>query len=140
MTAWVVDADVALKWHLQHPDSGRAEEVLRLAGLHAPELQHLEVRNILGKYVRMGLIGESAARRSASSHRKMISYWHDDGALVEPAFEISLRSRHPFYDCLYLALALRLNGRVVTADKAFVARFAQGEHAGRVLLLSEFAV
>ena len=69
----------------------------------------------------------------------MISYWHEHEALVEPAFDLSLRNAHSLCDCLYLALAVRLEGRVVTADRAFARKFASGEQAERVVLPTDFA-
>lgn len=138
MTDLVVDADVALKWHLPQHDAHLAKAVARdYANLHAPEMQFLEVQNILAKYVRMRQLSESNAREAASAHGALIAVWHDHGALTGPAFDLALRYSHPFYDCLYLALAVRLNARVVTADKAFASKFAVGDHAGRVILLGE---
>ncbi|HMQ57516.1 MAG TPA: type II toxin-antitoxin system VapC family toxin [Rhizobiaceae bacterium] len=140
MTLWVVDADVGFKWHVEQPDSDQAERVLALGGeLHAPDFQYLEVRQVLAKYVRMNLISSASAMHAQASHRSMIAFWHDHKQLADHAFDLALKHSHAFYDCLYLALALRLNGRLVTADKAFARKFADGEHAGRIVLLQDFA-
>jgi len=37
-----------------------------------------------------------------------------------PGLEIALRLKHPIYDCIYLALAIRHDTYVVTADSRFV--------------------
>jgi predicted nucleic acid-binding protein len=136
----VVDADVAFKWHVEQQDSVHAEPVLKWhGGLHAPDFQYLEVRQVLAKYVRQRLITQAAALEATQVHGGMINVWHSHAILAGPAFDLALRFGHPFYDCLYLALALRLDGRVVTADKKFAGRFAIGDHAGRVVLLADFA-
>lgn len=45
----------------------------------------------------------------------------------------------PVYDCVYLALAHQIDGTLVTADARFVNTLAGTEHAGRVVLLADFA-
>ena len=140
MTALVVDADVALKWHIRQDDLEIAKTIARqFSELHAPEFQLLEVNHVLAKYVRRKLLDGEIAREAAREHRELIEYWHDDALLAAAAFNLATFHSHPFYDCLYLALALRLDARVVTADKAFARRFGEGEHAGRIVLLADFA-
>lgn len=46
--------------------------------------------------------------------------------LLEAALTLSTQLRHPVYDCLYLALALRRNLPVITADRRFA--LAVGRH------------
>jgi len=140
MSGLVVDADVAVKWHIEQPDSHQAEMVLQAGErLHAPDFQGLEVRQVLSKYARMRLLEADKARDAVESHDRMIDFWHDDDALTGHALDISLSHAHPFYDCIYLALAMRLGARLVTADRKFAGKFAQGEYAGRVVLLNDFA-
>lgn len=140
MSGFVVDADVAIKWHVEQPDSGQAEHVLQSGEkLHAPKFQDLEVRQVLSKYVRMRLLDPLKARHAAEAHGRMIDFWHGHDALIDDAFDLSLTHAHPFYDCLYVALALRLNARLITADRKLVSKFAQGAHAGRVVLLGDYA-
>ncbi len=45
---------------------------------------------------------------------------HDSAFLLTPALEIALATRRPVYDCLYLALAVELDGMVITADRRWV--------------------
>jgi predicted nucleic acid-binding protein len=140
MTALVVDADVALKWHIRQEGSESARSIFRqISELHAPEFQLLEINQVLAKYVRLKLLDDDIAQEAAREHRELIEYWHHNTPLVTAAFDLAMLHRHAFYDCLYLALALRLDGRVVTADKKFAGRFAVGDHAGRVVMLADFA-
>ncbi len=41
-------------------------------------------------------------------------------ALVDRAFDISIQTRHNFYDCLYVALAEREGCELLTADAKLV--------------------
>jgi len=44
---------------------------------------------------------------------------------VSAALELAMRIDHPSYDCLYLALAVKHDTHVVTADRRFVAAVAR---------------
>ncbi len=50
----------------------------------------------------------------------------------EPALEIALEFEHPVYDALYLALALRTDCKLVTADSRLYRRFANGPLADSI--------
>ena len=56
--------------------------------------------------------------RILASHFDLISEVQDFPA----ALELSLKLNHPLQDCLYLALAERLDATLVTADERFVAK------------------
>lgn len=45
---------------------------------------------------------------------------HTDGPLIKAAFELAEKTGRTVYDSLYLALANKLGGQVVTADDRFV--------------------
>ena len=51
------------------------------------------------------------------------------------ALALAADLRHPVYDCLYLALALRERTCVVTADKSFHRAALAAEHGEHVRLL-----
>jgi predicted nucleic acid-binding protein len=60
--------------------------------------------------------------------------------LLDRAFSLSLDLDHPIYDCLYLALALDTDARLVTADRRFT-RVVRGRHrlADHIVVLGELA-
>ena len=62
---------------------------------------------------------------------------HADAGLGERAFDLAVELDHEIYDCLYLALALALDCRLVTADDAFVAK-AGRRFGARVASLRAF--
>lgn len=59
--------------------------------------------------------------------------------LLDEAFRLSFRLRHPVYDCLFLALGLREDARVLTADRMFHAAAGKSDFADSVILLEDIA-
>ena len=53
------------------------------------------------------------------------------------ATRLALALDRPVYDCVYLALAQRIRGRVVTADGRFARALAPTEHGGTVVMLTD---
>ena len=45
---------------------------------------------------------------------------------------------HPIYDCLYLALARRIDGQLLTSDQRFARKVSDSKYARDALLLGEF--
>lgn len=125
----VVDASVAVKWTLAEPDGALAERLLTGGGeLRAPDLLTIEVAGAIARAFRNGRIDEAevAAALDAWSDKlrdRSLELVPNDLCLRR-AVEISCALRHPLADCLYLALAERLNADLVTADITFVGRAA----------------
>lgn len=136
----VVDANVAIKWVVDEPDSGLARS-LAPAALEAPDLLPIECANILWK---KAVIGD-LTRREAAERLEFLLHapvtFTASRELLDLALELALEWQHPVYDCLYAALAIRRNIPLVTAEKrlAGVAR-KRKKHAARVILLAELPV
>ena len=116
----VVDASVALKWVLDEPGKDAADALLD-EELIAPTLWLLEAANALWRRTLRGEItAEEAKSRLDELHNAPVTATAiaDD---LSAAADLANRLRHPVYDCLYLALALRENTHVVTADARFYA-------------------
>ena len=57
----------------------------------------------------------------------------------ETALKLAIELDHTIYDCLYLALALRLETRVITADRKFHAAIHRSKRFGGIVnLLDQF--
>jgi predicted nucleic acid-binding protein len=116
----VVDASVALKWILPEKGTRDADALLSQA-LIAPSFWLAECANALWKNVRIGKI--AAAEASALFQKLMrapvVGMATDQDTAI--ALDLAIRLDHPIYDCLYLALAVREDTYVVTADTRFVA-------------------
>lgn len=132
----VIDASVALKWVLDEPGGAEAEALLDEA-LIAPGLWLIEAANALWKRAGRGEISpdEAAERLQALLNAPVATPRAEDD--LASALSLSSQLAHPVYDCLYLALAIREDTQVVTADTRF---FAVAErHAvsrGRVRLIT----
>jgi predicted nucleic acid-binding protein len=123
----VVDASVTAKWFLAEDDTPLANALLQgTQKLFAPALIRTEVHAALTRRYRTGQAPEAEVRQACRDWSEMI----DEGLLTllasepdEPqAIDLSLQLKHPFQDCLYLALAQRLKIPLVTADPKFIER------------------
>ncbi len=132
----VIDASVAVKWVLDEADSDAALR-LRSEQLSAPSLWLIEAGNALWSRARRREISftdaEDRLRILRSSPIVSTPVEHDLSAALKLANELA----HPIYDCLYLALALREETHVVTADRRFAAlAAARPDLGGRIRLLA----
>ena len=121
MTTLVVDASVAAKWFLPEPDAAAA--VALLDGRHhlaAPDLIRAEVGNTLWKLNARGLLSADEAVEMVEHFMSMPVEVYDSASLLAAALEIAIATRRTVYDSLYLALAVELDARVVTADVRWV--------------------
>jgi len=116
MSRWVIDASVALKWLVPEEGSEAAESWLLETALLVPELLFVEISSALWKRVRRG---EMTLDRAQSLLRALSGFGlrvHRDRALCEAALGIASTGATTVYDALYLALALREEAPLVTAD------------------------
>jgi predicted nucleic acid-binding protein len=116
----VVDASVALKWVLDEPGSEAAEALLD-EELIAPSLWLLEAANALWRRAQRGEIshGEAKERLVELFNAPVATSTIEEDLLS--AADLANGLAHPVYDCLYLAVAIRENTYVVTADARFYA-------------------
>ena len=57
---------------------------------------------------------------------------YDTLSLLDSAYEIALGTRCSIYDCLYVALAVALGGRLVTADRRLYEAMEKGPLANHL--------
>lgn len=139
MTPMVVDSSVAVKWVVPEADADLAARLRGSLGYtrHAPEFLLVEVGNILWKKARRG---EPSAAEAASGFDVIRADPIDlrpDAILADRALAIALETDRSVYDCLYVALAVRLGAEVVTADDRLVNALAGTRWAGRVRRLAD---
>jgi predicted nucleic acid-binding protein len=114
---YVVDASVAIKWYLPEEHSAHAERLLLLpVELHCLDLLFAETGNILWKYT---LRAECSHGKAVTILKELqmlpLKIW-DTPWLAMEALDIALRTKRSFYDSLYLALAIKTESQMVTAD------------------------
>ncbi len=130
----ICDANIAVRWLVDHPLSALAIEARQARDLIAPQLLLSEVANALRGYVRVGLIPLELAQTHLVRLPRQIELRPEE-QLMPLALRLSVEHDHPAYDCVYVAMALTLNCPLVTADgklaKAFEGlRGLQLEHLG----------
>jgi predicted nucleic acid-binding protein len=124
MSKLVVDSSVAIKWFVDEDDSDQAHMLLdRIAAgdytLIVPELIYAEVGNIIWKKVMRGALTPSDGNIIAN-----IFFEADIGLEVVPTIPLFLEAsnlaisyKQSMYDSIYLALSIREQCSVVTADE-----------------------
>jgi predicted nucleic acid-binding protein len=125
----VVDASIAARWFVAEDGRERALQVLDLPDRQAPDLIVAEVANVVWKKALRGQVTDAQARAICAALPRYFETLHPSEALVESAIGIGLALRHPVYDCLYLACAMRLGARLVTADRRLMAALTGSEFA-----------
>ncbi len=138
MRRLVIDANIAAKWYLPESDSALAEKLFELnAEFHAPTFLETEFASIFWKHSVAQTTSVDVWRIAQVQLKKAIPNWHPDAQLHDQALDLAIMHKHHVSDCIYLALAIKIDGVVVTADKQFLSRFEKSTLAERVIALSD---
>jgi predicted nucleic acid-binding protein len=127
MNVVVIDASVAVKWLLPEDGSAEAQQVLDRLRLgawsaRAPDLMVAEVANVLWKRTR----SRGAALRRADAAAALAALLESPlilepaRDLCAPALELAYLIPCTVYDALYVRLALREDGLLISADSVLV--------------------
>ncbi len=132
MSAYVIDASVAIKWYVPEAHS---EEALRFYDfgleLSAPDLLFPEVGNVLWKKLQRYQIDQDEAFAILGAVTRSRIEIHACGPLSDYALAIASESGATFYDSLYLSLAAQSGSVLVTADRRLFRRMSEsgfGQH------------
>jgi predicted nucleic acid-binding protein len=125
---FVIDASVAVKWLPLFGDEPLASHARwyldrRNAGeisVVVPELFWAEVSNVLWKTARRGTCDPEEASVALSTLQEQELTAVPSLVLVNSALRIAMEHGRSLYDCLYVALAVRSNAQLVTADEKLV--------------------
>lgn len=135
MIPLVLDASVAAKWLLPASGEPLAEEAATLLaryrrseiGILVPDIFWAELGSVLWKSVRLGRCSDSMARLAVASLADLPFPTISSLNLLESAFGIAITFGRSIYDCMYVALAVKSNAPLITADEklanALAARF-----------------
>ncbi len=139
MSSWVVDASVAAKWFLAEEHTDAALRLLDSTHLlHAPKFFALEIDHILVKKIRRG---ELASEKGTEIREALVRFpivRHSYASLRDLAFGIACATGRAFYDCLYVALAILLGARMVTADRRLYNALSTTPLAGYLCWVEDF--
>ncbi len=137
---FVPDASVAAKWFRRENHTDHAMVLLNAeASLHVPDFFFLEIDSLISKWSRRGMIGKG----EDEEFRKTLAVYdlivHSFLRVREDAFKTAIITRTSPYDCIYLALAMRLNCRMVTADTKFHHNISTSDFKGHMLWVEDIA-
>ncbi len=138
MSMRVVDASVAAKWFLKEEHTEEAHRLLDGPDeLHAPDFLLIEMDNVLCKRIRRGDVADREADSARAMLRELPLEYHPFSPLLDSAYSVAKQTRRSLYDCLYVALAMTLGGRMVTADRKLYDAIAAGPFAGYVVWVED---
>ena len=140
MSFYVVDSSVGAKWFFPEVHSDEAFKLLAdHHELHAPDLFLLEVDSVVCKRIRAHDITDRIGRDIRAAVRRAPVRLHPSELLLDPAFELAVTTEQSIYDCVFLALAVLLRGRMVTADRRFFHALRDSRYADDVCWVGDIA-
>jgi predicted nucleic acid-binding protein len=120
----VVDANVAAKWYM--PEAGSDSALELMVGptpLVAPDLIRLEVLSALTRRVRTREATVTETEKRCQDWRRHLHAGAvtliPESEILDEAVRLAMEIPHTLQDCLYLALAQRLDATLITADRPF---------------------
>ena len=133
MNVFVLDASVAAKWFNDEVHAEASLAVLDQPNeLHAPDFFLIEFDNIICKWIRRGVVEAQEGTAIRQTMRQYPIELHPFSPLMNSAFAIANETRRSLYDCVYVALAVLLDGSMVTADRRLYDAIAPGPLAAHI--------
>jgi len=118
MSSAVIDASVVIKWFVPEIYEAEARRLLNPSNeFSAPDLLFAELVNVIWMKVRRGNVSEETARRFAGDLHRIPVATCSCLELAADACDLALATGRSVYDSMYLALAIRLETRLITADQ-----------------------
>ena len=125
METLIVDASIAIKWVVQEEGTQAALDLRPRFRFASPELLIPEAANILWKKTQRGdLTSDEAILAARLLEHSGVTFLSMTG-LLERSARLAIELSHPAYDCAYLAAALQMGTRFVTADRRLLRVIAQ---------------
>ena len=117
MSVFVVDASVVVKWFVPEIHSDTARRLLALPHEYvAPDLLFAETANTIWKKVRREELTADEGQQLVADIVRIAVGTVPCRALAEDALALANATGRTVYDSMYVALAVRLNTRSITAD------------------------
>jgi len=139
--AHVIDASVVIKWYVIEVDSDAATDLLNAEeNFLAPDLLFAECASILAKLVRRGTMTATRALEIIVTLMDGPFTVVANRQIADDALEIALSTPANVspYDASYVALAVRLNTRFITADRKVFNKLQGSPFGKHVSLLADY--
>lgn len=131
----VIDASVAVKWFVDEDGHEDAVAILqRHDECFAPELMLPAVAGAFDKKIKAGTLDSRQAIEAVNALRNNITIV-DSAKFIEASFGLASELQHPIADCIYMACAIDLRAKLVTADRIFLKKAANGGYRRLVVEL-----
>lgn len=136
---YVLDASVIIKWFIPEIYWEQASHLQNYSesSLHTPDFAQLECTSILSKKVRRRELKINEANQIQALLLHMPVQMHSWQDLLLDAGQVAHETYRSVYDCLYLVLAKKIKGRMVTADKKLYLALENSKEWGAYLLWIE---
>jgi len=125
VSVFVVDASVVIKWFVPEVHSDAARRLLEHNHEYvAPDLLFAETANAIWKKVRRGELSSRQGQRLVTDLGAIAVETISCRALATDAHAMAMATGRSVYDAMYLALAVRLDTRMITADERLASGLA----------------
>jgi predicted nucleic acid-binding protein len=140
VSVFVVDASVVLKWFVPEVHSDAARRLLVLPHEYVtPDLLFAEAANAIWKKARREELTPEEGQQLVADIRQIAVETVSCRALAEDAHALANATGRTVYDSTYIALAVRLNTRAITADDRLEAALKKiPTVAGHIQLVQTF--
>jgi predicted nucleic acid-binding protein len=117
VSVFVVDASVVVKWFVPEVHSDAARRLLVLPHEYVtPDLLFAETANAIWKKIRRDELTREEGQQLVADIGQIAVETVSCRALAEDAHALANATGRTVYDSMYVALAVRLNTRAITAD------------------------
>ena len=117
MSVFVLDASVVVKWFVPEIHSDAARRLLALPHEYvAPDLLFAEAANTIWKKIRRKELTAEDGQRLVADITRIAVETVSCRALAEDAHALANATGRTVYDAMYVALAVRFDTRLLTAD------------------------
>jgi predicted nucleic acid-binding protein len=117
LSVFVVDASVVVKWFVPEVHSDASRRLLVLPHEYvAPDLLFAEAANAIWKKIRREELTPEEGRQLVADIEQIALETVPCRALAEDAHALANATGRTVYDSMYVALAVRLDTRAITAD------------------------
>jgi predicted nucleic acid-binding protein len=138
MKRFVIDANVLVKLFFDEEHSeASVEHVNKAAELVAPDLLWVEAANVIWKRLRRGELTADDAVGIVAEMLRVPIVTYSGFELVSSALTLAGATGRTVYDCLYLALAIRENVPLLTADERLANAMKSGPFAKRIVFVGQ---
>ena len=138
MKTLITDASLIAAALFSEEHAAAARKILAgNANLHAPDFITVEIASVIWKRHRRGEIETQEAMDMLADVGLLPLIKTPDTDLTLSALQLAMRTDRSIYDCLYVALAVRAKGVLITADRRLVHALASSPLKSHIAWLGD---